>query len=230
MPELTAAVAYLRVSTERQAQSGLGLEAQRAAIETWSRKNQVHIEHWFTDEAKSGAAGGEDDMGARPALASALNSLRKGSVLVVAKRDRLARDVLLAAWISKEAKKRGAKIISCAGEGTEDNTPTGRLLSAIIDAFSAWEREQIAQRTRDAHARLKANGRWPGGKPKLGYRIEAGALVVDEREKETVELVRHLRALGKSYAEIVERLNTEGHRARGKRWHVNSVRRILAQS
>ncbi len=107
------AVAYLRVSTDEQVYSGLGLEAQRRAIEGQASRLNANIDSWYSDEGVSGAA----DLSKRLGLAQAISALRKGNILLVARRDRLSRDSLLACWIEKEITRRGARIISAAGEG-----------------------------------------------------------------------------------------------------------------
>mgnify|MGYP001457642550 CR=1 FL=1 len=101
-----AVLAYIRVSTDEQTASGLGLEAQEAAI----RARYDTVASTYRDEGYSGADS------KRPALLACIDALRRGDVLAVAKRDRLARDVFLSAWIQKEVKRRGARIESAAGE------------------------------------------------------------------------------------------------------------------
>ena len=129
---MSASIAYLRVSTDEQANSGLGLglDAQLDAI--------------YRDEGHSGS-----DL-KRPALMDAIDALSAGDVLVVAKRDRLARDTFFSAWIEKEAKRRGARILSAAGEGTENDDPASVLMRNIIDSFAQYERDLIAARTKAA--------------------------------------------------------------------------------
>jgi DNA invertase Pin-like site-specific DNA recombinase len=114
LEEPMSTIAYLRVSTDEQAESGLGLDAQLESItKAFEAPDGV-----FRDEGYSG----KDPN--RPGLTEALEALRRGDVLVVAKRDRLARDTFLSLWLEKEVKRRGARIASAAGEGTDsDETP-----------------------------------------------------------------------------------------------------------
>jgi len=122
--------AYLRVSTQEQAESGLGLEAQVAAItKAFGEPGAV-----YSDE---GISGSKAD---RPALGELLDSLQPGDVVAVAKRDRLARDLFLTLWVEKEAKKAGARIVSAAGEGTENDDPASGLMRHMVDAFAEYER------------------------------------------------------------------------------------------
>jgi len=89
------AVSYIRVSTEQQADSGLGLEAQRDSIAVAARRLGLELARTFVDAGTSGALGIED----RPILLDAVAALRRGDVLLVAKRDRLGRDVIAMAMI-----------------------------------------------------------------------------------------------------------------------------------
>lgn len=132
-------LAYLRVSSEEQAHSGLGIEAQLEAIRAKLGEPDVIIK----DEGKSG---GTLD---RPGLAELLNIVGKGDTLIVAKLDRLSRgDTYAMAWLEKEiVVKAKAHIISAAGEGTGDDSPQGIFMREIMKAFASFELAVIKQRT-----------------------------------------------------------------------------------
>lgn len=130
------AFGYLRVSTSEQSASGLGLESQSAAIIAAAERLRLPLAESFIDAGVSGGLALEQ----RPALVAAIHALRRGDVLVIAKRDRLGRDVLNVAMIERLAERRGARIVSAAGEGTDDDGPTSILMRQIIDAFSQYER------------------------------------------------------------------------------------------
>src|SRR5579864_6724647 len=106
------AVAYVRVSTEEQR---LGPEAQRAQIEVWAARAGVRVVAWCLDQGVSGAA----PLETRPALVTALAELRaqKAGVLVVAKRDRLARSVEVALALERALQGVGARVVSADGTG-----------------------------------------------------------------------------------------------------------------
>lgn len=139
-------VGYIRVSTDRQVESGLGLEAQIKAIEGYAEKNGHKVSAFYQD-GTCGAAPLED----RHSLMEALNSLRKGDILLVAKRDRLARGDTMALIQMMVNKKKG-RIISAAGEGTESDLddPTARMMRGMTDLFADVERLHIKARTKDA--------------------------------------------------------------------------------
>lgn len=92
------ATGYARVSTDEQAESQLGLEAQRSAITQAAERLGVSVAAWHADEGVCGAASIER----RAGLLRAMDTLGEGDVLIVSRRDRLSRDVLLACWIEKE--------------------------------------------------------------------------------------------------------------------------------
>jgi DNA invertase Pin-like site-specific DNA recombinase len=122
-------IAYLRVSTEEQS---LGLDAQRAACEAYCQKQGLEMNEVFSDEGLSGGLSFEK----RPGILNAIASTNKGDVLVVAKRDRLSRgDVLAMAMIEAAIARKGARIVSAAGEGTESEDPSSILMRRMVDAF-----------------------------------------------------------------------------------------------
>lgn len=127
------AFGFVRVSTAEQAKSGLGVEAQRAAIDAAAVRQRLALGDTFVDAAVSGGL----PLERRPALVAALEALRKGDALIVAKRDRLGRDVLNVAMIERLAGRKGARIVSAAGEGTDDDGPTSVLMRQIVDSFRA---------------------------------------------------------------------------------------------
>src|SRR5579862_3564421 len=146
------AVAYLRVSTEDQK---LGPEAQRTSIEAWAAREGVSVASWHVDAGVSGAAALE----ARPALCAALAALREhgAGVLAVAKRDRVARDVVLAAMVERAAEGFGARVVSAAGEGNGD-APADQFMRTIVDGAAQYERALIRARTKAALAAKSARG------------------------------------------------------------------------
>lgn len=199
------AIAYIRASTTEQ---HLGPEAQRAAIVAWAAREGVTVASWHVDQGVSGAA----EIAKRPALLAALADLRshRAGVLVVARRDRLARDVMAAAMIERLTVDAGARILSAAGEGTESDDPASCLMRAMCDAFSAYERALIAARTKAGLGAKRARGECVGEAP-YGWRADAsGRLVADDTEQAIIGHVRALRASGMTVRAIVAALQAEG--------------------
>jgi DNA invertase Pin-like site-specific DNA recombinase len=199
---MKTAVAYLRARTDEQ---HLGPEAQRAAIEMWAGREGVHVASWHVDHGVSGAA----PIDARPGLLQAVAELRKGAAfLVVAKRDRLARDVVIAALIDRLVERYGGRLVSADGVGAGDG-PESRFMRTIIDAASEYERALIRTRTKVALAAKRARGERVGTCA-FGYREDAGRLLPDDAEQRIVERIRTLARLGMSTRAIVRKLASQG--------------------
>jgi DNA invertase Pin-like site-specific DNA recombinase len=222
-PDPTRAIAYLRCSTDRQ---DLSPEVQRDAISVWAEREGVEVVAWHEDLGVSGGA----ELEQRPGLTAAVADLgpQGAGLLVVAKRDRLARDVLTAALVERLCERAGARVASADGTGNGD-TPEAALLRSMIDAFAAYERALIRSRTRAALAVKKAKGERVGGIP-YGFRLGGnGKLVEDARERDAVALARRLRAEGRSLRAVAAGLASSGFQPRsGKRWHVAVLARIVS--
>lgn len=219
------AIAYRRVSTHEQSQSGLGLDAQAEAISVTAGRLGLTVMATFDDLGVSGGLALED----RPGLLAALDALRRGDTLVIAKRDRLGRSVLNVALVERLIERKGGRVVSAAGEGSDDDLPTSKLMRQIIDAFSEYERQIIKQRTKQALAALKARGcragNWPFG---FGVAADGKTLVLHPEEQAALVRLQVLRAEGHSCREVAERLNTEGWLTRrGSPWRYQYVARLL---
>lgn len=220
-------IGYIRVSTEYQADSKLGLEAQTYAIEDYSSKNKLTIKEIFRDEAITGAKAFEK----RPGMLNAINALSKGDLLVVAKRDRLGRDALVMAMIEAAVKRKGAKIISLAGEGTENDDPTGMLMRRMIDAFSEYERLVIGLRVSAALQVKKRKNERIGHIP-FGYRLSDNGIHLTENleEIELFQEMKQLRESGISIRGIAKNLNERNLLNRGgSKWNQSSILRVCVE-
>lgn len=215
------AIAYIRASTDRQ---DLSPEAQRAAIQRWTDAENVEVVEWFEDRGCGG-----DPVDKRPVLLAAVEALKQhgAGVLVVARRDRFARDVLTAALVERLCERHGARVLTADGVGNGDG-PEAQLLRGMMDLFAQYERAIIRSRTKAALAVKKARGERVGGVP-YGYRDEGGKLVEDPGEQTVVKRARKLRSEGLSLRAIGRALLSEGHTPRsGKRWHVQVLARVVA--
>jgi DNA invertase Pin-like site-specific DNA recombinase len=209
-------IAYYRVSTQRQGDSGLGLDAQRRAVRDYLDGGSWQLVGEFT-EVESGKHA------ARPELAKALAQCkRERAKLVIAKLDRLSRNVAFLATLMD----RGVDFVAC------DNPHANKLTIHILAAVAEHEREMIAQRTKDALAAAKRRGVKLGG-PKLEVAQEVSRhrrkALADQRAANVVPIIREVQRAGlKSLRAIAEALNSRGVRtARGGTWHASSVRDAL---
>jgi len=223
----TRAVGYTRVSTGEQADSGLGLEAQRSAIRTAAMRLGLDLVAVHEDAGVSGSTTAEERIG----LMSAIGLLKRGDVLIVAKRDRLGRDVVNVALVERLAERKGARIVSAAGEGTDNADPTSLLMRRIVDAFAEYERLLIGARTKAALRAKRARGERAGTVP-FGFTADAaGRLAKDATEQAALALMRERRAAGDSLRDVAAALDAAGHRTRGGgRWFSETVRSALAHS
>jgi DNA invertase Pin-like site-specific DNA recombinase len=216
-------IIYLRVSTDQQVSSGLGLEAQRQICLKLVPNNSQVIE--FCDEGYSGAL----EMEKRPALLSALNVLSKDDVLLVAKRDRIGRDPIVNAMIERAVERKKARLISASGDVKNDNDPSSILMRRMVDAFAEYERLIIGARTKAALAVLKKDGKRTGYIP-YGYRlcIDNIHLEVDDNEQKTLFYINDMRNNDLSFRKIAEKLNERGYFNRsGKPWNHVSITRVM---
>ena len=212
--------AYLRVSSQQQVESGAGLDAQEDAC----RRAAGDLAGVYRDEGVSGKTG----LDKRPALLALISKLSKGDTLIVAKRDRLGRDPLVVAMIEASVKRKGARIVSAAGEGTDSDSPTDILMRRMVDAFAEYERLVIGARTKAALGAMKVRGERVGSIP-YGYRVDSDGktLIKDQDEQETLTLVHNLQAEGLSLRAIAARLEAAGRRPRGTGWHPQTIKNIL---
>lgn len=226
------AVGYIRVSTERQADEGLGLEVQEHAIRSWCKSAGVRLVAVVRDEGLSGTLEAQD----RPGLAEALSMIANNDadVIVVHRLDRLARTLTVQEAVLAQAWKHGGAVFTVeGGEVLEDDAddPMRTFVRQVMGAAAQLERGMIAARLR-AGRRMKADqGRYAYGAPRYGTRAEDRELVTDELEAEAVTYAVSLRAEGASYRKIAGALHEAGYSPkRGTTWHPIVVQRIVARA
>jgi DNA invertase Pin-like site-specific DNA recombinase len=218
------AVGYARVSTLGQADEGVSLEAQQAAIARFCKAQGLELLEVCVDAGVSGAA----ELGKRPGLLAALELVRKHKASLVAyKRDRIARDVVLAATVERMAQSAKGAVLTV--EGDNGNSPEAALMRVMVDAFAQYERALIAARTRAALAHKKSKGERTGEVP-FGSQLAADGVKLEQcaAEQEVLRLVAELRNEGLSLRAITAQLEARGvlNRA-GKPLTLTSVARMV---
>jgi DNA invertase Pin-like site-specific DNA recombinase len=221
------AIAYVRVSTDKQAEHGLGLSVQRHAIREWAQVNSCQIVEWYSDKGISGSNG----LDTRPGLSAAIGDLEDGcaDALVVYRLDRLARKLYnQLTWIER-LESGGRQVISVT-EPDVGQDEMRVLVRQIMGAIAEYDRATICRRMRDGR-KLKADrGGYAYGAPGFGYRAEDKALVADEAEQRAVARIAELHAAGASLRRIVATLTTEGiPPKRGAQWYPATVGRIVSR-
>src|SRR3979490_1940827 len=216
-------IAYLRVSTQRQQRSGLGLDAQRAAIERFAANESLTIAGEF---AEFGTGRGADALERRPQLAAALAAAKAAKCsVVVAKLDRLSRDVAFVAGLMAQ------RVPFIVAELGRDADP---FMLHLYAALAEKERRLISERTRAALQAKKASGAKLGNPTNLCIAGSMGriaqAQVADEFATNLMPAIQAMRNAGAlTLSEIASALNARGARpARGGKWHRSSVRNLLA--
>jgi DNA invertase Pin-like site-specific DNA recombinase len=207
------AIAYTRVSTAKQGKSGLGLEAQTAMLARFAEAEGFAFAETFS-EVETGK--GADALDRRPQLAAALNAAKrcgKGTPIVVAKLDRLSRDVH---FISGLMTHKTPFIVAELGADADP------FMLHLYAALAEKERRLISQRTRDALAAKKAQGVKLGGLNAKGVRNRDEAKA---RAEALRPLMSELSSL--SARAIAAELNTRGVATpSGARWHTETVLRV----
>ena len=201
------AIIYARVSTRDQAASGLGIEAQIARCRAWAEYRGYQVTEVVSENGVSGTLAPD----ARPGLGRALHALTAGQAdaLVVAKLDRLGRDVADVLALADTAERQGWSL-AVLDLDLDTSTPGGRLVLTMFAALARWERDIIAERTSAALQALKRRGK------RLGRPVEQSPTA---RRR-----IEQLRQSGLSMAATAVALNAEGiPTARGGRWHGSTV-------
>ena len=225
-------ISYLRVSTKRQGQSGLGIEAQRTAVEAHARELGLKVEGEYVEVE----TGKRKD---RPELAKAVaHAKRTKSTLVVAKLDRLSRN----AGFLLALRDSGLPLVFCDMPGANE------LTVGIMAVVAEEERKMISRRTTDALQAAKKRGvklgsaradHWKGREHRRVAGAKAGgqaAAVIhrqtaDECYADLVPVVQDMRAKGQSLQDIADELNGQGHTTRrGKPWNRVQVSRVLKRA
>lgn len=210
---------YLRVSTQDQADSGDGYNAQLDACKKWAeeRGKEIHF-HW-----KECISGGTD-LYKRPILQYIISFLSPHDILLVARRDRIGRGVMINATIDDAVRRRKAKLISVAGEGGEGNDPSSVMFREITDCFSGYERNLIKKRTSAVMSSKKARNERVGKIP-FGKQLHADGVHLEDDSEELLVLVemKRLRELDMSCRRVAEALNGKGMINRRLLWNVYSV-------
>ncbi len=212
-------VIYIRVSSDEQGRSGLGLEAQAQAIAKFCADEGFEVAARFQD-----VASGKLPVEARPGLAAALDRARREKCpVIVSKLDRLSRDVAFISGLMN----RGVPFIV-----TELGIDTDPFVLHLFAALAQKERQLISQRTRAALAAKKAQGQQLGNRTNLDRAREHAARrnreSADAFARRIRDMVAPLREQGQTLAAIANKLNDwKVATARGGSWHATTVKNLL---
>jgi DNA invertase Pin-like site-specific DNA recombinase len=203
------AVGYIRVSTDKQVESGAGMAAQKTLITAFATTQGLEIIDWYIED--EGVSGSITPMG-RPAMSTALEALRTGpaSVLLFKDQTRVGRNALDLLKLRERADGDGWRLASSDGK-LDNATAAGRLMFTMLAGVAEYELEMIRSRTREALAEKKAAGVRLGAPSALP--LDVVRRIVEERDG------------GAGWSAIARGLNEDGVlTARGKTWFPNTVR------
>ena len=223
---MTRTAAYIRVSTDKQAEHGVSLDAQRAKVEAYASLYDLELVAVLVDAGVSAKSLN------RPALSEALSLLESGEAeaLLVVKLDRLTRSVKdLGTLVERYFARTNGPALMSVSEQIDTRPAAGRLVLNVLASVAQWEREATGERTSAALAHKKANGEYTGGRIPYGYRLAADGvhLEPDEDEQAVIEDVKELRRAGLSLRAIAATLERQGYRTRkGGSWAPTQIKRI----
>lgn len=215
------AVAYLRASTTKQE---LSLDAQRLQLSNFATLQGLSILAVYEEALGVSGTSGLDK---RPQLRAAIEGLgeHNAGALLVAHRDRLARDPLVALLAEQDVMQAGARIVDIQTAGLGDSS-LGRFARSTQDAAAQFENDTRKAKTRAALAALRAAGRKSGSVAPYGYRFEGKVQVEDETEQRTLKAIKRWRKRGSSVRRCRQLLIDKGHEPRGAAWHLTTVARL----
>ncbi len=219
------AIAYIRVSTEEQAQEGVSLAAQQERIEAYCAAASLKLVEVIREEAVSGSI----PLGKRPA-GSRLAGLKRNGVrnVVALKLDRLFRNAADALVQTETWDKAGVALhlVDMGGQALNTSTAMGRFFLSMTAAFAELERNMIRERTATALHHKRDHREVYGAIP-LGFRRVGNRLEEDTEELAVVRIILASRASGRSFREIADDLNAAGTRTKtNRRWHASTTRYV----
>ena len=193
-------VAYVRVSTERQATEGQSLKAQEDRIRAYAKANGLCVDRIYRDNGASGK-----DVN-RPSLAGLLDDLDKIAVVIVYKFDRISRSVVDLYSLLERFQSAGIAFKSVS-EGVDTGTAIGEFIMGVMAALAQMERKLIGERTKDTLAHKREKGEHCGRIP-YGYRMaKDGSLEKDPDQQKSISRMKRLRRAGHTFRDIGKRLN-----------------------
>jgi site-specific DNA recombinase len=224
---MTRAIAYVRVSTEEQSETGVSLAAQEAKIRSYCELYGIELVRVVVDAGESGKSLD------RPGIQEALERLdrKEADGLVIAKLDRLSRNVGDWNWlISNYFGEKPGKQVWSVNDEIDTRTATGRMVLNVMMTIYQWERETIGERTKDALRYKKTQNQRVSGRIPYGKALAADGitLVPCGTEQEVLTTIRELRNNGMTLTAIAAELNARGIQKReGGKWEHTFVSRLL---
>lgn len=219
------AVAYCRVSTNGQVgDDKFGIDSQRDMIKTYAEEHDIVITDWFIDEGVSGA---ERKRHALDKLLTGEVTNPPVQIVLVAKADRLARDIQLYYAFKYMLSNLGLEVVSATEDWTAQDKLTGMILETFLAMVAEIEKEHIRVRMTGGRTQKAKRGGYSGGQAPMGYKVENGNLVIDDEEARTVRFIFDCKYAHMTMKDTVDALNKAGYKTRrGKPFVISTVQSI----
>jgi len=219
------AIGYIRVSTEKQANEGVSLEAQEAKIVNWCKANDYELVKVYVDAGISGKR-----MDTRKELLAALASLKKGMALVSYSLSRLARSTKDALAIGEAVAKKKADLVSLT-EQIDTTTAAGKMMFQMLSVLAEFERNLVAERTTNALQHKKATNQKYTNITPYGFEAIEGRLVQVQAEAAVVAEIQAARAGGNTLQSIADNLNGRSIPTKtGKTWQPATIHLLMKRT
>ena len=226
---LVRAIGYCRVSSDEQARSGLGLEAQRERIEAYARMRTLELVDVITDAGVSGGV----PLAKRPGGARVVGLVKRGEVgaVVLVKLDRAFRNTRDCLSVVDEWDKRGVGlcVTDMGGNAVDTQSAAGRFMLTVLAGAAEMERKQAGERTKAALERVRARGKKTGGAVPYGFQADKnGVLRVNAKEAATAREIQRLRTSGHSLRNIAAHLKSTGQKTKqGATWKPSQIQAAI---
>ena len=225
MTTKTKTVAYLRVSSEKQVDLGVSLDAQQQKVTAYASLYDLDLVEVIVDAGESAKTL------QRPGLQRALSMLKTGKAeaLLVVKLDRLTRSVGDLGRLIETYFAPGKAALLSVSEQIDTRSATGRMVLNILASVSQWEREIIAERTSDAMRYKQSQGEYIGGRAPYGFQLINGELIEDDFEQRVIQQAKRLRESGLSLNAVAKELEKVGILTRNNKvFDATQIKRMVA--
>lgn len=221
------AFGYIRVSTDKQAEFGVSLDAQKQRIETYCSLHDLDLLDLMEDASSAKSIDG------RPSMKRLIKMARNGAVdaVITCKLDRMFRNTVEAITIIPELQALGVAthILDMGGVSLDTSTPMGGFFLTMAAAFAEMERKQIAERTRIALRHKRDHGLQYSRIPPYGWKYTEGKMVEAPAEQAALFSIMNLNRSGATLARIAETMSDEGRKTRGGKcvWQPGTIGKII---
>lgn len=221
------AIIYTRVSTLEQVNEGISLDNQLEKIKAYCFARDWEVIDVIVDDGFSGKSLN------RPGIQKIIDMAmgNQFDVIVTYKLDRLTRSVKDLGYLIEDVFNKHNIAFTSVTDNFDTSTANGKLILNILGSVAQWERDIIAERTKDVLQYKKLNKKVYGTTP-LGYLVDnSGNLIKNPQEQQTIKYIQSLRKQGLSYSKIANQLNRDYIPTKtGKTWHSETIRKILTNT